>query len=245
MSNTTLHTHPRHVAVIMDGNGRWAKKRLLPRAKGHQSAVARVRELIESAAQKGVDVLTLFAFSSENWRRPKTEIDLLMRLLVESLNREIKKLHEAKVVFKVIGNLSKLSATIQKSLLKAEQLTQDNTGLTLVLAINYGGQWDILNATRTLAKKVASQQLAVEQIDAQLFESMLTTESLPPVDLLIRTSGEQRISNFLLWQCAYSELYFTETLFPDFDRQAFEKALQWYQSRERRFGKTSEQIKET
>jgi len=233
---------PRHVAIIMDGNGRWAKKRLLPRTAGHHAAVKRVRELIETCAKEKIAVLTLFAFSTENWNRPENEVSTLMKLLLQCLETEVKTLHHNGVELKFIGDRSRLSSQMQHSMMQAESLTQGNSGLKLCIALNYGGQWDILQATKAIVKEALNNKIKLDQIDEGFFEQHLSTQGLPPVDLFIRTSGEQRISNFLLWQSAYAELYFTSTPFPAFDTKAFEAALKWYSDRERRFGKTSEQL---
>ena len=234
---------PRHIAVVMDGNGRWAKKRLLPRTAGHKAAIKRLKDIVECCGELGIEALTVFAFSSENWSRPEEEVSIIMKLFVEALSKEIDEMHEKGVQLEFIGDLQGLSPILQKAFTAAHQLTHNNTGLKFRIAVNYGGQWDILNAARQLAGQVKSGKLQPENIDTAVFASMLSTRDLPPVDLFIRTSGEQRISNFLLWQSAYAELYFPQVYFPAFDKKEFNKALEWFATRERRFGKTSEQLK--
>lgn len=234
---------PQHIAVIMDGNGRWAKKRLLPRIAGHKFAVSRVRELVSTCTEKNIAALTIFAFSSENWTRPTDEVSALMGIILDSLKTEAERMHENNIQLKFIGDIVGLNLPLQQLIAYSEKLTANNTGLKFRIALNYGGQWDILQAVKKIAKQVQEQLLEPEQISADIIAAHLSTAGLPAVDLLIRTSGEQRLSNFLLWQLAYSELYFTETLFPDFDAKALHKALDWYIDRERRFGKTSEQLR--
>lgn len=233
---------PRHVAIILDGNNRWAKLNRLPGLAGHREGVARVRETVEACSELGIEVLTLFAFSSENWNRPKVEVHGLMHLFLHVLKREARRLKKNRIRLKVIGDISRFSAEIQKRIHQAEELTAEDYTVTLVIAANYGGMWDIVNATRQLAEKLACGQIDPEQITESAMEQHLSTAGLPPPDLLIRTSGEQRISNFLLWQCAYSEFYFTDTLWPDFGRNELQQALLSYARRQRRFGKTSEQV---
>ena len=232
---------PKHIAIIMDGNGRWAKRRLLPRIEGHRRGVEAVRAAIRDCAEKGVKYLTLFAFSSENWRRPEEEVSLLMQLFVLALEREVVKLHENEIRFKVIGDLSRFEPRLQQLIRDGERLTENNQRLTLTIAANYGGRWDILQAANRLLAEQPERAQGFTEEDLAPYLSMAYA---PEPDLFIRTGGEQRISNFLLWQLAYSELYFTETLWPDFDRQALEAAIASYQSRERRFGRTSEQLQE-
>ncbi|MCW9031052.1 MAG: polyprenyl diphosphate synthase [Gammaproteobacteria bacterium] len=233
---------PRHVAIIMDGNGRWAQKRGLPRVAGHKAGVETVRTVIQSCAEKGIEVVTLFAFSSENWRRPKKEVTLLMSLFLAALQREVKKLHKNGVQLRIVGDVSAFDNKIQEQIKKSEELTKNNKTLILNIAANYGGQWDITEAVKALANQVESGDLKAEDITSELIKQNLTMCDLPEPDLFIRTGGEQRISNFLIWQLAYSELYFTDTLWPDFDRQAFEDALTSFAGRQRRFGHTGEQI---
>ncbi len=232
---------PKHIAIIMDGNGRWAKRRLLPRIEGHRRGVEAVRAVIRDCAEKGVEYLTLFAFSSENWRRPKEEVSLLMQLFVLALEREVVKLHENEIRFKVIGDLSRFEPRLQQLIHDGERLTENNQRLTLTIAANYGGRWDILQALNRL---LAEHPERARDFTEDELAPYLSMAYAPEPDLFIRTGGEQRISNFLLWQLAYSELYFTETLWPDFNKQALEAAISSYQSRERRFGRTSEQLKE-
>jgi undecaprenyl diphosphate synthase len=230
---------PRHVAVIMDGNGRWAKKRFLPRVAGHQRGLESVRELIKLCAELKVEFLTLFAFSSENWRRPEDEVSFLMGLFLEALKRETVKLHENNIKLVMIGDRSRFSAQLNAQIDSAEQLTSKNTGLVLTIAANYGGRWDVLNAVNQL--QIAQPEKAGKFVEEDL-TPYLSMHYAPEPDLFIRTGGESRISNFLLWQLAYAELYFTDTLWPDFDRKAFLSAVESYQKRERRFGRTSEQL---
>ena len=235
-------TYPRHIALIMDGNGRWAKKRLLPRTAGHKKAISRVRDIIEHCASQKIEALTLFAFSSENWSRPEDEVSALMALLLHSLQRETKKLHDNNVQFRVIGDTSLLTPKLQQTISHAETLTRSNTGLKLRLAINYGGKWDLVNAVKCLIENLNSTEVNLNTISESMIAQYLSTADLPDPDLFIRTSDEHRISNFLLWQLAYSELYFSDTLFPDFSIEHLTTAIEWFQLRERRFGKTSEQI---
>lgn len=229
---------PQHVAVIMDGNGRWAKKRFLPRVAGHQRGLESVRALVKACVRLDIQYLTLFAFSSENWRRPPEEVTFLMSLFLEALDREVRKLHEANVILKLIGDRSSFNPTLQQKMLEAEQQTAGNTGLTLTIAVNYGGRWDVVHAFNQLLKDKG----AVTEVTESDLTPYLSMPYAPEPDLFIRTGGETRISNFLLWQLAYTELYFTPTLWPDFDDAAFEAALTSYQLRERRFGRTSEQL---
>ncbi len=235
---------PRHVAIIMDGNGRWAKRRLMPRIAGHRAGVEAVRGIVKACARKGIEVLTLFAFSSENWRRPREEVGLLMDLLLSALEREAQKLHENDVCLRFIGDRSAFSAKLSEKMAEAEVLTAANTGLKLVIAVNYGGRWDITQAARRLARQVATGELAAEAIDEALLQGQLSLADLPEPDLFIRTGGEQRVSNFLLWQLAYTELYFTDTLWPDFNDQSFEAALASFAGRQRRFGRTGDQVEQ-
>jgi undecaprenyl diphosphate synthase len=233
---------PRHVAVIMDGNGRWAKARGLPRIAGHRKGVERVRDLVAVCGEKGIDHLSLFAFSSENWRRPEQEVRLLMELFMSALEREVKKLHRNDIRFRVIGAVEGLGTSLAAAIREAEVLTAGNTRLNLTVAANYGGRWDIAQAARELARRVKAGEIEADEITPDSLEPFLSLHGVPEPDLFIRTGGEQRISNFLLWQLAYTELYFTPTLWPDFDRQQFELALASYAGRQRRFGHTGEQI---
>lgn len=233
---------PKHVAIIMDGNGRWAQRKGSPRITGHKAGVETVRSVIQVCAEKGIEVLTLFAFSSENWRRPEKEVSLLMSLFLAALQREVKKLHKNGVRLKIIGDVSAFDNKIQEQIIKSEELTKDNTRLVLNIAANYGGQWDITQAVKSVAAQVESGDLKAEDISSELIADNLSMAGLPDPDLFIRTGGEQRISNFLIWQLAYTELYFTDTLWPDFDRDEFERALKSFAGRQRRFGHTGEQI---
>jgi undecaprenyl diphosphate synthase len=230
---------PRHVAIIMDGNGRWAKRRFLPRVAGHHKGVEAVRNTVRTCAERGVSALTLFAFSSENWRRPLEEVSLLMQLFVSALQQEVDRLHKNGIRFRVIGDLTRFDRQLVDLIDSAQKLTAANTGLTLTVAANYGGRWDILQAVDKLRRQEGAS--IAPWTEAQLLPHLSLGE-LPEPDLFIRTGGEQRISNFLLWQLAYTELYFTETLWPDFDAQALDLAIASYRKRERRFGRTSEQV---
>lgn len=233
---------PNHIAVIMDGNGRWARKRFLPRVAGHKRGVEIVRDLVKQCAMLNVKYLTLFAFSSENWRRPEDEVSFLMGLFMDSLKREVTKLHENNIRMILIGDRSKFSAELVAQIEQAEKLTAKNTGLTLTIAANYGGRWDILNATNQMVSKNASKHPGKVNFTEDDLAPHLAMHYATEPDLFIRTGGEKRVSNFLLWQLAYTEFYFTDTLWPDFDDKAFQLAIQSYQQRERRFGRTSEQL---
>ena len=233
---------PKHVAVIMDGNGRWAKAKGKPRVFGHKAGVEAVRKTVSTARRLGIQCVTLFAFSSENWRRPEDEVSLLMELFMTVLGREVKRLHKNNIRLRIIGDTRRFSERLQKKITDAEALTANNTGLVLNVAANYGGQWDILQAAKQLVINATEQGLAAADITEDMLASGLSTADLPDVDLLIRTSGECRISNFMLWQTAYAELYFTEQHWPDFDEQSFVEAMVWFVNRERRFGCTGEQI---
>lgn len=235
---------PKHVAIIMDGNNRWAKKRLLPGVAGHKAGVDAVRAVVETSAREGVEVLTLFAFSSENWRRPEDEVSALMQLFVLALQREVKKLHDNNIRLLVMGDLSGFSEQIQLLAKESESLTQDNTRMTLVIAANYGGQWDIAQAARQLASDVQQGQMNICDINEQTFHQYTWLSQFPAPDLLIRTGGEQRLSNFMLWQMAYTELYFSDALWPDFQQQEYQQALAGFAGRIRRFGRTDDQLKE-
>ncbi len=233
-------TVPRHIAIIMDGNGRWAKQRFMPRVMGHQRGVETVREMVKACRELGVEYLTLFAFSSENWRRPADEVSFLMQLFLKMLEREVGKLHENNICLKVIGNRSRFEAQLVRHIVEAEQRTAENNGLTLTIAANYGGRWDIMQAMHALSLAHPDRAAAFDEEELQPYLSM---HYAPEPDLFIRTGGEQRISNFLLWQLAYTELYFTDVLWPAFGRKELEEAIASYQKRERRFGRTSEQLK--
>jgi undecaprenyl diphosphate synthase len=230
---------PRHIAIIMDGNGRWAKQRMLPRAAGHKRGVEIVREVVKACAARGVGFLTLFAFSSENWRRPAEEVSMLKQLFILALEREAEKLHRNGIRLRVVGDLAPFGKKITDLVARAEKLTHANKGMTLTIAANYGGRWDLLQAVRRLVQSHPEQRGAFSE---EQLTSCLAMAYAPEPDLFIRTGGEQRISNFLLWQLAYSEFYFTDTLWPDFDSAALDLAIASYQRRERRFGRTSEQV---
>ena len=235
---------PKHIAIIMDGNNRWAKQRNLPGSAGHRAGMEAIRNVLEACNEQGVKVLTLFAFSSENWRRPREEVGLLMGLFMSALEQQVRKLHNNNVRLRVIGERSAFAWKLQSRIAQAEQLTRANTGLTLVVAANYGGRWDIAQAAGRIAARAKAGELEPEEITPEIFETALSIHELPAPDLFIRTGGEKRISNFLLWQLAYTELYFTDTLWPDFDRRAFEDALISFASRQRRFGRTGKQVAE-
>ncbi len=230
---------PRHIAIIMDGNGRWAKQRFMPRIMGHQRGVESLRTTVRACRDLGVGYLTVFAFSSENWRRPVDEVSFLMSLFLKMLEREIVGLHKNNIRLKIIGDRSRFDDKLQKATQKAEQLTAGNTGLTLSIAANYGGRWDMLHAVQSLLRDHPELATTFTEDDLQPYLSM---GDAPEPDLFIRTGGEKRVSNFMLWQLAYTELYFTDTLWPAFDRKELEKAIASYQNRERRFGRTSEQL---
>lgn len=229
---------PRHIAIIMDGNGRWARKRFLPRISGHTRGVEALRGTTRAAIERGVEYLTVFAFSSENWRRPAEEVSFLMQLFIKSLQKEVKRLHQNGIRFRVIGERSRFDATLVKAIAAAEELTADNTRLHLTIAANYGGRWDILAA----ANRLLARQPGLDKISEEALAAELSMSFAPEPDLFIRTGGEQRISNFLLWQLAYTEFYFTDALWPDFDAHLLDEAIASYRERERRFGRTSEQL---
>jgi len=233
---------PKHIAIIMDGNGRWAKQKGMLRAFGHEYGTKAVREVVESCAEIDIKNLTLYAFSTENWNRPKLEVDILMRLLVSSLKKEIKTLQNNNIKLIAIGRLSALPTKVHKELLEVIERTKNNDRMTLTLALSYGSREELMNTVKEISIKVKNNIISPEKIDESIINEHLYTRNLPDVDLLIRTSGEQRISNFLLWQIAYAELYFTSILWPDFTKQHLYKAIIEYQKRERRFGKTSEQL---
>ena len=235
---------PKHVAIIMDGNGRWAKDKGMTRVFGHKNALTAVRQTLEAAGELKVRYITLYAFSTENWKRPKFEIDALMSLLISSLKKELPTFQENKIKVNAIGNIENLPKTAQKTLLDVIQKTKSNNEMTLTFALSYGSREEIVNAIKNISKKVVNKELLIKEINENTINNHLYTFNLPNVDLLIRTSGEQRISNFLLWQIAYAELYFTNILWPDFRQEHFYDAIIDYQNRERRFGKTSEQLTE-
>lgn len=237
-----LSKTPKHIAIIMDGNGRWAKKQGEMRLFGHNVGVESVREVLKGAKELGVKYLTLYAFSTENWNRPKEEVDGLMDLLVRTIANEVKELHDSGVRLQTIGDTNGLPLNCRKELLSAIESTKENTDITLVLALNYSSRWEILNASKNIVKDVSLGKINGEEITSELFDSYLTTNGIPDPELLIRTSGEHRISNFLLWQSAYTEFYFTEILWPDFKKEHLYEAVYDYQNRERRFGMVSEQL---
>jgi undecaprenyl diphosphate synthase len=241
--NIDLDNLPQHIAVIMDGNGRWAKKKGAARIFGHRNAVKAVRETTETCAELGVKFLTLYAFSTENWSRPKEEVDALMQLLVSTIRSETETLIKNRIKLATIGNTANLPMGCQRELKEAIEITKNNDGLTLILALSYSGRWEILEAVRQISREVQQGMLAPESIDEQVFVSHLNTRNIPDPELLIRTSGEMRVSNFLLWQIAYSELYIPDVLWPDFRKEHLYEAIAAYQKRERRFGKISEQVR--
>jgi len=234
---------PRHIAIIMDGNGRWAKQQGKPRVFGHTNGVTSVREVTEGAAEIGVEYLTLYAFSTENWNRPAMEVEALMILLVQTLGKEVATLNKNNIRLQAIGDLSRLPDRTRKALLKGIDDTKDNTRMTLVLALNYSAKWEILEATRLIADKVKRGEYSSNEITDEVFSNSLSTAGMPDPELLIRTSGETRLSNFLLWQLAYAEFYFTPVFWPDYRKKHFLQSIIDYQQRERRFGKISEQLK--
>ncbi len=241
----TLNTHseiPRHIAIIMDGNGRWAKSNNLPRIAGHREGVESVREIVRASAKAGVKYLTLYTFSTENWKRPKTEVTTLMRLLVKVLRREIQELHNNDVKLMAIGDICSLPAEVQHELSDAIEKTKDNKTLTLVLALSYSGRWEIIDAVKGIVKDLQDGKINESEIKIETFSKYLNTKNIPDPDLLIRTSGEMRISNFLLWQLAYSEIYITPVFWPQFRTKELMDAIEDYSRRERRFGKVSEQL---
>lgn len=235
---------PNHIAIIMDGNGRWAKKRSLPRIVGHEYGVKTVREVTEAAAQLGIKYLTLYTFSTENWNRPALEVAGLMSLLVRTLRKELKVLLEKDIKLKTIGDIDSLPKDVARELKEAIEATKNNTRMTLVLALNYSARWDILNAVKQVCNAHENSNLQIEEITEELFSSFLSTKDIPNPELVIRTSGEQRISNFLLWELAYSEFFFTDVFWPEFTKEHLKLAIEEFAKRERRFGKTSEQLNE-
>ena len=245
MSNNpvSVESIPKHIAIIMDGNGRWAKAKGKPRVFGHKAGVSAVRKTISGAVNLGVKAVTLFAFSSENWRRPEEEVSLLMELFITALSKEVKRMHKNNLQLRIIGDKSQFSARLQKKIAAAENLTATNTGMVVNVAANYGGKWDITQAVKSIASEVQKGHLRAEDITETMVQQYLTMADLPEVDLLIRTSGECRISNFMLWQLAYAEMYFTSEFWPDFDEESLAEAVSWFINRERRFGCTGEQVK--
>jgi undecaprenyl diphosphate synthase len=241
----TVTNLPKHVAIIMDGNGRWAKKRFMPRVAGHRAGVDAARETIKHCAKRNIQVLSLFAFSSENWRRPPEEVSYLMDLFLSGLKREISIMHELNIQLRFIGDRARFTDLLRSKIIEVEEATQDNQGMKLLIAADYGGQWDICTAMQKIAHEIELGKLKSVDVTPELISSKLSFAGLPDPDLFIRTSGEQRISNFMLWQLAYTELYFTPTFWPDFDVHELEKALSHYGIRERRFGYSSEQLSES
>jgi undecaprenyl diphosphate synthase len=239
---STIKPNPRHIAIIMDGNGRWAQKRFMPRAVGHQAGVKTVRKIVEYCANNNIEVLTLFAFSSENWRRPESEVSLLMALFMATLQREIDKLHRNNIRLRFIGDRSAFPEKLQTKMAEGEAQTEQNTALTLVIAANYGGHWDMCQAFKHIAAKITAGELTEQDITEELINQHLSTANLPEPDLFIRTGGEERVSNFMLWQLAYAEMYFTPTLWPDFDQNSLAEAITSFKGRQRRFGHTGEQV---
>lgn len=233
---------PQHIAIIMDGNGRWAQAQGKGRVAGHKAGVDSVRAVVKGARKAEVKALTLFAFSSENWQRPEKEVSVLMDLFMFVLTKEVKRLHKNNIRFQVIGDLSRFSDKLQKSIIKSEELTADNTGLVLSVAANYGGRWDIANAAKQLANQVKNNEMSLDDINENSLHEHTCLAQLPALDLLIRTGGDYRISNFLLWQSAYAEFYFTDVLWPDFNEDELTQAIDVFDQRERRFGKTGEQV---
>ena len=234
---------PDHVAIIMEGNGRWANGHNLPRAAGHNAGVKALRKIAEHCVDRKIDILTVYAFSSENWRRPKKEVSLLMELFMSSLKSEAQDLHKNNIVLRFIGERTVFPEKLQATIADAEALTADNTGLSLVIAANYGGRWDIVTACKKLAEKTKSAEIDVSNIDEALLNRTMCLGDLIAPDLFIRTGGEKRISNFLLWQLAYTELYFTDILWPDFGAEQLDEAVAWFSERQRRFGRTAEQVR--
>lgn len=241
-SLTSDQVIPKHIAIIMDGNGRWAQKKFMPRAMGHRAGVKAVRKIVEYCAQNKVEVLSLFAFSSENWRRPKEEVSLLMSLFLTTLQAEVDEMDRNDIRLRFIGDRNAFSEVLQQKITDSEVQTQHNKGLTVVVAVNYGGRWDMCQAAKAIAQQYADNRINIEDITEALINQHISTADLPEPDLFIRTGGEQRISNFLLWQLAYTELYFTSTLWPDFDQNSLAEAIKSFNTRQRRFGHTGEQI---
>ena len=243
-SDSTPGTLPRHVAIIMDGNGRWAKNRKLPRPFGHREGVKALRRVVQHGIDRGLDAMTLFAFSSENWRRPALEVKLLMELFSVVLRSEMKRLMDNNARLRFVGDRTPFSPRLREAMIQAEETTGRNTGMTVVIAANYGGRWDMVNAARAVAVEVAAGRLRPEDIDSALIQRHISLADLPEPDLFIRTGGEERISNFLLWQMAYTEFYFTDCLWPDFDEAALDAAFDSFGRRQRRFGRTGDQVEQ-
>ncbi|ARG98183.1 di-trans,poly-cis-decaprenylcistransferase [Legionella micdadei] len=243
--NSLNDSLPQHIAIVMDGNGRWAENRGLLRIEGHRAGVEAVKTVIRCCLESQIPILSLFAFSSENWSRPENEVEFLMQLFIEALSHEVQELHQHGIQLRFTGDRQALSPTLCEQMHAAEELTKNNTRLTLNVVVNYGGKWDIVQATKSIAKKVFAGELTVDAIDESVLAEALSTHGLQDPDLFIRTSGEQRISNFFLWQLAYTELYFADVHWPDFNADEFQKALASFSRRERRYGKTSQQLKES
>lgn len=244
MSHLTTNTLPQHIAIIMDGNGRWAERRGYPRAIGHEEGVNAIEKIVKAVMEKKIPVLTLFAFGIENWKRPKDEVNFLMELFAKTLNSQVESFLKNNIKLHVIGDLTPIEPALQKKIRDVEKLTSDNSALTLIIAFNYSGRWDILQATQKIAHKITAGELEPHTISYEHIQSVISLAEFPEPDLFIRSSGEQRISNFLLWQLAYTELYFTEVLWPDFDGQVLEDALQAFSKRQRRYGLTRQQVAE-
>lgn len=242
MMNTSATYLPRHVAIVMDGNGRWAKCRGLPRVAGHRAGAKTVRHVVEHAAERGVDILTLFAFSLENRARPQSEVNFLMSLFLNSLENNTEELYKNNVQLRIIGDHRNFNKKLISQIYSSQELTKHNSGLKLIIALNYSGRWDIVEAARRIGKKIESQEINPDSVTADLFHRQLSLSDLPDPDLLIRTSGEQRLSNFMLWQFAYTEIFFSSTHWPDFNCETFDEALAFYRTRQRRFGLTPEQV---
>jgi undecaprenyl diphosphate synthase len=242
MDIDSIASKPKHIAIIMDGNGRWAKNKSLPRVAGHRAGVKTLRKLIEHAVKIKLDTLTAYAFSRENWQRPESEVDLLMELFMSALQSEVKDLNENNVCLKFIGDKTAFNSKLQETINQSESLTSKNTGLSLNIAANYSGRWDLTHATQSIAHDISAKHLNIEDINESLISERLCLSENNEPDLFIRTGGERRISNYFLWQLAYTELYFTDILWPDFSPEELDNAINWFASRERRFGKTSEQI---
>ncbi len=245
METAAQNNNPQHIAIIMDGNGRWANKRGLPRASGHKAGIKALRKIVECCAAENIKALTVYAFSSENWQRPGQEVRLLMELFVTALDEQVKDLHQHQVNVGFIGELTRFPQKLQDSIVAATSLTKNNSGLKLRIAANYGGRWDIINAFKSIYAGIARGEIDINELDEAMMRQALSLADLPEPDLFIRTGGERRISNYLLWQLAYTELYFTDVHWPDFSATHLAEACQWYASRQRRFGRTSEQLKQT
>ena len=240
--NTQAENKPKHIVVVMDGNGRWAKKRFMPRTAGHKAGVKATKEVVKACVENQIKVLTLFAFSSENWKRPEQEVSSLMELFLTTLQSEVNELHEQSVRMRFIGECSAFSEKLQNRIKQTEELTRNNSGLCLNIAVNYGGRWDIANACQKIAEKIELGEINSKDVNAELVNRYVALSDLPEPDLFIRTGGDKRISNFLIWQLAYTELYFTDSLWPDFNRDKLNEAMTWFANRQRRFGKTGDQI---